>query len=77
MLYSDRYRIGDTYCSAVCVWRVTDENGETTEYAAPDDRTGVLVGKSIMFDRDWTSDSNFKIEVQLGVGEDWLVMHEQ
>jgi len=57
---------------------VTDENGETTEYMAPDDHTGVMIGKAILFDRDWTSDSNFKIEMLYHWADgQWSLVHEQ
>jgi len=78
MLYSDKYRPNETYCTDVCKWRVIDENGEATEYMAPDDHTGVLIGKAILFDRDWTSDSNFKIEVLYHWADgQWSLVHEQ
>ena len=77
MYYSETYRVGDTYCREVCVWRVTDQNERVIEYAAPNDLTGILVGKAILFNCHWPGDCGFKIEVQRELGGGWVVMEEQ
>ena len=69
------YDLNDTYAAGVGLWRVIDENGWVHEYAAPDDTTGVYVGKAILFDMDWTRDSNYTIELKCG--DTWVVMCQQ
>lgn len=70
------YPFDNTWCDGIVRWRLTDAHGEHTIYTAPADwQYGVMVGKSILFDRDWTNDSNYRMEVE--IGDNWHLVCEQ
>lgn len=63
-----------TWCDAVNEFRLTVENGDQFTYWCPGG-TWHEVGKSLMFDMDWTSDSNYTIEER--VGNNWHINYTQ
>ena len=66
------FTLNDTYEDGVSLYRLITADGEVREYAAPSNwDAGVMVGKSILFECDWTRDSNYTILIRIGDSDNW------